>query len=127
MSPEQKEKIIQEACKAAGLASHIKWIREKRDANTMAEEIAVRHLKREKGPRYKSPVKSGYMYCDTLDMTFYFDAADTPSVAFAGYATVNSKDIQSGALKAAFEKAEQVLALMRELTATDISLSKGEG
>ena len=109
LSTDRQEAIIEKACKLANLGSHIKRITSRKDAATWAEKIAVQHQRRK-----IMPVKSSYMYCDTLDMCFYFLHGHTPAIAYAGYAVVFSKDA-SGGLAHAFAKANEVLRYMAEL------------
>lgn len=107
--PEDKQAaIIEKACKLANLGSHIKWITLKKDAGTLAEQIAARFKSGE-----RMPVKNSYMYCDTLDMCFFFLRGCTPAVAYAGYTVALSKDA-TGGLAHAFSKAEEVLRYMVE-------------
>ena len=110
MTPEQQEKLITAACHEAGLTAHVRWIANKRQAETWAERIAMRF----KGT---SPMvfKNSYMYCDTLDMCFFYTPQGVPQVAYAGYATADSADITKGKLVEAFRKADTVLRRMKGL------------
>lgn len=110
MTREQQAENIHKACIEAGLDGHVKWIERRTQANTWAEKIAVRF--KGNGPL---PVKKSYMYCDTLDMCFFYGPEGIPYMTYSGYATVNSKDITDGTLMEAFRKARQVLGTMREL------------
>lgn len=111
MTVQRQAELIAAACKEAGLDGHIKWIEKKAHAQTWAERLAERF----RGSR-KLPVKNSYMYCDTLDMCFFYSEAGTPYMTYAGYVTVDSKDIIEGKLLEAFRKARQVLSTMKELT-----------
>lgn len=110
MTHQQQADLLSKVCERVGLDSSIRLIKSKREVNTWAEQIAVRL----KGSSPMS-VKSSYLYCDTLDATFFYDDYDTPVVAYAGYATVNSKDLSEGKLINAFNKAKEVLDVMEEL------------
>ena len=110
MTEQRQAELIAAACKEAGLDSHIRWIDTKKQADTWAEKIAMRF----KG-RSSFPVKNSYMYCDTLDMCFFFGPGDTPKVAYAGHAGADEKDITEGKLLEAFRRARQVLSTMKEL------------
>lgn len=112
MTREQQAENIHQACREAGLDGHVKWIERKTQAGTWAEKIAVQFKKRD-----PLPVKNSYMYCDTLDMCFFYGPGDTPSMAYAGLVSVDDTDIKEGKLLEAFKKARQVLGTMKELAA----------
>lgn len=73
MTPQKQAELIATACRKAGLDGHIKWIEKKAHAQTWAERIAERF----RGGR-QLPVKNSYMYCDTLDMSFFYGETGTP-------------------------------------------------
>lgn len=110
MTAEQQAELIYQACKEVGLDGHISWIDKKCEAQTWAERIAVRF----KGTE-QLPVKNSYMYCDKLDMCFFYGPQDTPQMAYAGYVTAASSDITEGKLIEAFRKANTVLQAMQRL------------
>lgn len=110
MTAQKQAELIATACKKAGLDGHIKWIEKKAHAQTWAERIAERF----RGGR-QLPVKNSYMYCDTLDMSFFYGETGTPYMTYAGYVTADSKDITEEKLLEAFRKAGQVLETMKEL------------
>lgn len=111
MTNEKQAELIAIACREAGLDGHIKWIERSSDAHTYAERIAngirLGNVKR-------LPVKNSYMYCDTLDMCFFY-INDVPYMSYAGYVTGNSKDIMEDKLVKAFQTSKQVLSRMKEL------------
>lgn len=111
MTPTKQAQIIEQACKDAGIDSHIEWHNNKKDAHTWAERISIRF----KNGRQPRPVKNSYMYCDALDMCFFFGGpnCDIPHMAYAGYVTSESPDITQGKLEAAFAHANVVLQIMR--------------
>lgn len=110
MTAKQRAELIYEACKENNLDGHITWIEGRRRAQTWAERIAVRF----KGSD-PLPVKNSYMYCDTLDMCFFYNEHGTASMAYAGYVTTSSSDITEGKLVKAFQTAEAVLKTMKRL------------
>lgn len=110
MIPERQAELIAAACKEAELDAHIRWIESKQQADTWAERIAVRF----KGEA-QLPVKNSYMFCDTLDMCFFYTPEGIAQVAYAGHATADSPDITEGKLLEAFRKADTVLRLMDKL------------
>ena len=109
LSTEQQATAIEAACKAANLDAHITRITAKSRAATWAEKLAVRF----KLDRADLVVKNSYMYCDALDMCFFFLNGRTPAFAYAGYTVVRSADANGGLVKA-FAKADEVLRYMAE-------------
>ena len=87
LSTEQQVAAIEAACKAANLDAHITRITAKSRAATWAEKIAARF----KLDREDLVVKNSYMYCDALDMCFFFLNGRTPAFAYAGYTVVRSR------------------------------------
>lgn len=110
MTREQQAELIQKACREVGLDGHVKMIERRTQANTWPEKTAAAFKGRD-----PLPVKNSYMYCDTLDMCFFYGPDDIPYMAYAGYVTVESKDIKEGKILEAFKKARQVLGNMKEL------------
>lgn len=121
ISPEVQADIIKEAVEGCGLDGHIFTIKRGKDARTEAEKIAWFHAAGE-----KLPVKASYMYCDTLDVCFYFMNGTTPAVAYSGYAEYGSKDATSG-LGMAIIRAQAVLERMDHLYHKKIGEKEGEG
>ena len=68
MTPERQAELISKACKEAGLDSHIRLIERRKEAQTWAEKIAVQFMQ----AGQQLPVKNSYMFCDTLDMCFFY-------------------------------------------------------
>lgn len=101
--PEIEQKVA-DLVKKAGMEELVIY------AQTWAERIAERF----RGGR-QLPVKNSYMYCDTLDMSFFFGETGTPYMTYAGYVTADSKDITEEKLVEAFRKAGLVLEAMKEL------------
>ena len=82
MTNEKQAELIAIACKESGLDGHIKWIDRSSDAHTWAERIA-NGIRLRNGKRL--PVKNSYMYCDTLDMCFFYSLrAGKPTVLIVG-------------------------------------------
>lgn len=110
LSDADQEKIIQNACRRAGLDGHIKWLQTQRDAHTWAEKISYMYRK----PGYRiMPTKGSSMYCETLDMCFFFMYGKTPAMAYAGYMAAGGPD-NAEKLATAFKKGEEVLRFMKE-------------
>lgn len=97
--------LLEKAMKQCELDSHIKNMEFKRDAGTWAERIATRFY-----GKAGFPVKNSYMFCDSLDMCFFYDKDMVPTVTYAGYTQFLSKDTIT--LPQAFEKAKDVLNAM---------------
>ena len=108
MTHEEQAEIIAKACGQAGIGSDIRWIENKKQADTWAERIAT-DCQFEK----PIPVKSSYMYCNSLDMCFFYYQG-TPAVAYTGYLTADCQDITSGKLIEAFQTANKILQLMEK-------------
>ena len=113
MTDKQQARAITKACIEAGLDSHITWHNCAADAHTWAERISVRF----RDGRQPRPVKNSYMFCDTLDMCFFYGGPqhDIPYMTYAGYVTAGSPDITEGKLVEAFNKAGAVLRIMKRL------------
>lgn len=111
LTEEQQARAITKACNKAGLDSHITWHKCAADAHTWAERISVRF----RDGRQPRPVKNSYMYCDTLDMCFFYGGPqhNIPHMAYAGYVTADSPDITEDKLVEAFKKADVVLQAMK--------------
>lgn len=115
MTVYKQAELIHKACRECGLDGHVKWIETRKDIQTWAEKIAERFRQNR-----NIPVKNSYMYCDQLDMCFFYTAWDLPVVTYAGFAGVNDKDITEGQLEQAFRKAREVLEAMRRLAAEEV-------
>ena len=111
MTPERQAELISKACKEAGLDSHIRLIERRKEAQTWAEKIAVQFMQ----AGQQLPVKNSYMFCDTLDMCFFYGPGDTPEVAYAGHAGADERDITEGKLVEAFRKADAAQRDMKRL------------
>ena len=115
MSAKKEAELIHSACRECGLDGHVKWIETKEDVQTWAEKIAERfRLTR------NMPLKNSYMYCEQLDMCFFYTAWDLPVVTYPGFAGVNATDITQGKLEQAFRKAREVLEAMRRLATEEV-------
>ncbi|WP_367567777.1 hypothetical protein [Lacrimispora sp.] len=103
---EVRKMLLEKAMKECQLDSHVKNMEYKKDANTWAERIAT-------GFHVKAglPVKNSFMHCESLDMCFFYNEDMVPTVTYAGYTQDMKSD--TAVLPSAFEKAEEVLAMMR--------------
>mgnify|MGYP000724286058 FL=1 len=115
MTADKQAELIHNACRECGLDGHVKWIEGKQDVQSWAEKIAERFRNKR-----NMPIKNSYMYCDQLDMCFFYTEWDLPVVTHAGYAGVNDTDITQGKLGQAFRKAREVLEAMRRLATEEV-------
>ena len=111
MTPKRQAELIAKACKEAGLDTHIRWIESRKEAQTWAEKIAVQFMR----AGQQLPVKNSYMYCDTLDMCFFYTPQGIPQVAYAGIAAADSADLTAAKLLDAFHKANAITQRMKKL------------
>ena len=109
MTNNQQARAITKACIEAGLDSHITWHNCAADAHTWAEKISVRF----RDGRQPRPVKNSYMFCDTLDMCFFYGGPqhDIPYMTYAGYVTAGSPDITEDKLMRRSKRPERCSAL----------------
>ena len=114
VAKEKQAIIIHNACKKAGVDSHVKWIFRKNDARTMAEQIANQF--KDVNAKDKSfPVKNSYMYCDALDLCFFFNKRNKACFSFSGFSFSGSDDLRKKRLVEAFKKAELIVDYMQEM------------
>lgn len=76
----QQAKALVIASKKCGLDSHVSFIEKKSELYTWADKIAGRFF------RKRMPVKKSYLYCDSLDIDFFFLEDGTAIYTYAGYA-----------------------------------------
>ena len=122
MTVKQQAEAITKACSEAGIDGHIEWHNHKSDAHTWAEKISLSF----KNSRRSRPVKNSYMFCDTLDMCFFYGGPqnDIPYMTYAGYVTAGSSDIKNDHLIDAFKKADVILQIMERI-AREIQYDNG--
>lgn len=64
---EQERDALYNAARTVGLDAHVAYMERKGDAHTYAEKLMLNSY------RKGMPYKSSYLYCDTLDVCFFFD------------------------------------------------------
>lgn len=106
-----KTNILQQACRECGINTHIKILALKSDASTTPEKMANQWRKMHS----QMPVKSSFVGCETLDMTFFFDNQDKACVSFSGYARHGGEDLTEGNLQKAFVIAGKMVETMQRL------------
>lgn len=106
---ERQAEYIRLACKENGLAGSITWFPKEIKPTTPAQKIMVEIVNR---PTF--PAKCSFMYCDELDMCFFYGPDGSARCSYSGEAKVGSKDIRQNIVKA-FKTAEKVLNRMQAL------------
>lgn len=76
----QQAKALEIASKKCGLDCHVSFIEKKSELYTWADKIAGRFF------RKRMPVKKSYLYCNSLDVDFFFLEDGTAVYTYAGYA-----------------------------------------
>jgi hypothetical protein len=99
-------RVFDIACRKLGLDAHTVTFDSKKDVSTEADKIATNFYYND------MVVKKSYMGCESLDMTFFFDAQGDACYSYAGY--TDGRDTVEK-LVAAFEKAEQLRTAMDEV------------
>jgi len=90
------KEAMSRACEELELSGHIKTIKFKNDADTMAERIAIVHAPR------PLEVKNSYMYLDALDFCFYQNG-DSVDFSISGNISGNDKNKIIGAIQKALQ------------------------
>ena len=104
---------IQKACLECGLAGTITWFSKDLKPTTPAGQI-MREIKN----RPDFPAKTSFMFCEELDMCFFYGSDGAARCSYSGTAKVGSEDIKHN-IVAAFKTAEKVLEKMQELAFKD--------
>lgn len=102
--------IISTVCKQFGLDGHIKEIRTKSDAYTYAERLAIIY----KEPRQTMYVKNSYMYCDTLDCTFFIHQ-NRAYFSMSGIWFYGLPDLDGNKLESTISLAKRVVEQIQKL------------
>lgn len=111
MTKEQRAKNIQRACRENGVEGCTEWVKRKQKLPWRKSTVFTLNYEE----RGAIPTVDSYMYCDTLDMCFFYDSWDVPYVVYQGYASIYSKDIKEETLMKSFEIAKRILNRMEEL------------
>ena len=105
---EQQEQALSIAFKKCGLNNHTVYFEKKSDMQTWADKLMGFFF------RKGMPVRKSYMYCETLDMTFFFTLEGRAMYAYSGYA--DERDSGKNLIEA-FNKADEVRKAMVEAIA----------
>lgn len=108
-SQEKQEKCIEIACKECGLGSQAVWFSKDLRPTTPAQKMMQEIINKE-----TFPAKISFMFCDELDMCFFYGPDGTARCTYSGTAKAGSDDIKHN-LVMAFKTAEQVLEKMQSL------------
>ena len=114
LTGEEQADILYQAAKNLSYDGHITWLDSKKRLPKWTEARAVQ-MSAFHGTKEQTPVKNSYMFCDALDMCFFFDKNNHASFSYSGVATVNRDDIVKHNLVDAFRRAEIFLAEMQKL------------
>ena len=99
-SEEQFADAIAKAAKKCGLDAHIYYLYKKSDMQTWADKLIGLDF------RKAMAVKRSYMFCDSLDMTFFFDERGNAKYTYSGYA--DKRDASDEKIVNAFKKANKM-------------------
>lgn len=84
---EQERDALYNAARAVGLDSHVIYMERKGDANTYAEKLMLNSY------RKGMPYKTSYLYCDTVDVCFFFDHDGRACVSMSACWRNGAKDL----------------------------------
>lgn len=106
---------IETACREAGLGGHVmNFGKNHFKASTEAQKIMMEQFASGK----VVPAKTSFMYCDELDMCFFYSASGKACCSYSGITKAGSDDIEHNIVQA-FKSAKAVLDRMQELYIKD--------
>lgn len=105
----QAEKIKQ-ACKDCGISTGLTWYSIEQEPTTPAAILAKAFA-----GKSEFPTKTSFMYCDELDMCFFYSHDGKARLTYSGTATAGSSDINGGIVNA-FISASKILDRMQQLS-----------
>ena len=106
---------IETACREAGLGGHVmNFGKNHFKASTEAQKIMMEQFASGK----VVPAKTSFMYCDELDMCFFYSANGKACSSYSGITKAGSDDIEHKIIQA-FKSAKAVLDRMQELYIKD--------
>lgn len=104
---EQFEKALEISAKQCGLDAHVSHLYKKSDMQTRADRIIGIFF------RKGMPIKRSYMWCNSLDMTFFFLKDGTAVYTYSGYA--DNRDATEEQIIQAFKKANEMRLTMEQV------------
>lgn len=102
---DQERKAIYAAARRVGLDAHIQTMDKKSEAHTCAEKLMLASY------RKGMPYKASYLYCDMLDVCFYFDHDGRACVSMSARWCRGAKDLGKP-IKDAFVYIQRMLDAM---------------
>ena len=104
---EQFKKALELAAKKCGLDSHISYLDKKSDMQTWADRVI--------GMFYRKgmSIKRSYMYCNSLDITFFFFEDGKAAYTYSGYA--DERDATEEKIVKAFKLANKMRDTMEKV------------
>lgn len=99
-----QEKAIEESANELGLDTHISRMNRVTDLYTGAEKLM--EFSKNK------PYKKSYLWCDKLDVCFFFDENNKACFSMSGRWTSDSKDLTNHSLYYALGKIKRMVSLM---------------
>ena len=76
----QQAEAMEKAAKKLNLDAHITILQYKKDLHTWADRILARFFRKD------MPIKRSYLFCDSLDVDFFFTEDGEATFTYAGYA-----------------------------------------
>lgn len=76
----QQAEAMEKAAKKLNLDAHITILQYKKDLHTWADRILARFFRKD------MPIKRSYLFCDSLDVDFFFTEDGEAAFTYAGYA-----------------------------------------
>ena len=107
---EKQIEYMKIACREAGIGESVVLFSKSIKPTTPAAAIASEVIGRK-----EFPAKCSFMYCDELDMCFFYGPDGTARMSYSGETKAGSDDIKHN-LVMAFKTAEKVLDKMQELS-----------
>ena len=103
---EQFAKALEISSNKCGLDAHISWLDKKSDMQTWADRIIGIFF------RKGMPIKRSYMWCNSLDMTFFFLKNGEAVYTYSGFA--DARDANDEKIVQAFRKANEMREAMEQ-------------
>ena len=112
---EKQTEHIETACREAGIGAHVmNFGKGHFEAHTEAQKIMMEQFASGK----VVPAKISFMYCDELDMCFFYAANGKACCSYSGIAKAGSDDVEHN-IPMAFKTAKTILDRMQELSDKD--------
>lgn len=106
-SHEQQAEAMRKAAKKLNLDAHITILQYKKDLHTWADRILERFFRKE------MPIKRSYLFCNSLDVDFFFTEDGEATFTYAGCA--DHRDLDDEKLIKAIHMAKQMRDEMQRI------------